>query len=292
MKQDDRFFTIAGCCALVVTLAAFLWFNQGQIFHRQASSRGSQVNADAPERESPTTTSSAESRLEVQVGEPQPQVEPPNAVIRARFEPDSEAAPKIADSELSGGLRSMIETVAKGGTPQIEDMALPAPSEVLVRRDSDGRLVVAAGTHRRYEALVAAANRLNRDQVAAFLENLKLGSSEEDQGTADELGRLRQAVDHLLEVELPEVEPDMCSKGSSWGFVDDEYEQLSSAQKHLLLMGRGNASTLRSVLVEIRDVIGEPEVEFVPTPDPVAPGEFLVAEIDETDSSEDEITAR
>jgi hypothetical protein len=291
MKQDDRFFTIAGCCALLVTLGAFLWFNQGQIFYRQAPSRGSQAAADVSVRESPTGIPNPESRPAVQVEDTQPQVDSLNTVVRASYQPEPEPEPEIADIESLGRLRTMIETIAKGETPVVDGFDLPAPAEVLVRRDRDGRLVVAAGTQRRYEAIVAAADGLNRDRVAALLEQLNPERSLASGGPGDERDRLREAVDHLLEVELPGVEPDMCSRGSYWGFVDDEYERLSSAQKHLLLMGRGNASILRNVLVEVRDMIGEPEAEVVPTPESVAPGESLAAEIDEG-SSEDEVSVR
>jgi hypothetical protein len=188
-------------------------------------------------------------------------------------------------------VRAVIESVAAGETPEIEGLELPGLAEVLVRRDPDGRLVVASGTHRRYGSIIAAVADLDNERLAAFIVYLDQLGADED---ADEwmlLDRLRDAADHLLEVKIPEVEPDMSSMGTHWGFADVDYEKLSIAQKHLLLMGRDHARVLRRALLEIRGVLGAPDEVILPEPEPIAPVEVLVAEVEETVSSDAEMSA-
>mgnify|MGYP000676996160 CR=1 FL=1 len=59
-------------------------------------------------------------------------------------------------------------------------------------------------------------------------------------------------MDHLLAVEIPDEAPEMASMISYWDFADEEYAQLSEAQKHLLRMGADNAETVQAKLRELQ----------------------------------------
>jgi hypothetical protein len=292
MKQDDRFFTIAGCCALLVTVGAFLWFNQAQVFQRRQAPDPRprlEISSSVPDADRESANPGVRSRLHRR--DPVPAIELPNPVVEASYEPDPDVAPWISGSESVDWMRTLIESVAAGETPEIKGLELPGLAEVLVRRDSDGRLVVASGTHRRYRPMIAALAELDTERMTAFLVYLEqLGA---DDGADDPMlrDRLRAATDHLLQVQIPEVEPDMSSMRTHWGFADADHEKLSTAQKHMLLMGRDNARVLRRALLDIRGVLLDPVEEILPEPEPTTPVEVLVAEAEETTSSDTEIAA-
>jgi hypothetical protein len=279
MKQDDRFFSIAGICALVVTVGAFIWFHREAIFRAgtMRTAHRVEVTADLDRSPTPPTTVSASVPTAV--------VEPP-AIVPASYapdaiEPDTGPADGWWTTDTIDLLFEAVVAVAEGRTPVFESDPLPDRDQVLVRLDRDERLVVAPGTHRRYQGMVEAIDAIDIVAVADAVDRLEEPWSKPD-GESDGFRlALAHAIDHLLEVEPPDVEPDMISRGTYWGFADPEYAALTDAQKHMLLMGRSNARAVRSRLSEIRDLIGEIQHPVDPEPDPFFDEDFLVAEDEE-----------
>ncbi len=224
MRTDDRFTTVSVIAVLVATAALFAVVNTG--------------GPPAPP-------------IDV-VHESVPRVQP---LAQPAADPWSEAAggaslaildegitiPRPAAAEPDGrpGLVAAAEAVLAARAP---DTALPSDTEVTVRVDRDGRLVVAAGTMRRYRPLV--------DELEGF----ETGVVEAAGQGCD--GRLLAALDRLLAVEIPEVEPTMVRRGIRWGFADPAYEALDDAQRHLLLMGRDQHRRVRAKLLELRAALG------------------------------------
>lgn len=270
MKNDDRLFFIGVCCAVAVTLGAFLWFNRGALMPEYSTAGSPPAGARDSQRRvvvAPTPSLSG----------PAPPAEVAPAVRRASLQDVASQPPGWSvGTDGSRRFAAVVEAVAAGSLPDLDPQSLPDLREVLVRTDRDGRLVVASGTHRRYAWLVERFATLDPAEVADFAAR-ESGLVVEEGG--DDLETiLRSAIDHLLEVEPPEVEPDMVSRGSYWGFADVDSEALSPVQKHLLLMGRDNARLIRDRLVELRDLIGDADAATTSEPEPATPERPVVAE--------------
>lgn len=199
-------------------------------------------------------------------------------IMPAVYNPDSSASSVAAvasDSRRAAaddGAMAVLDDLASGW----RHADLPTPQEILVRKDADGRMVVAAGTHRRYDRLCEDLENLDVDAVAAALDPAVVATSTDD--TADLRGRVISEVNALLAVDLPEVEPDMIAGTVAWGFADDDYKDLTGAQRHLLLMGLDNARAIRPVLEDLRCALGLGEVTDAETPPEFDPGFLTIAE--------------
>jgi hypothetical protein len=258
--ENDRFFTIVCSSALALTVLIFvgvhlaprwdlaLWDDSPAPIEAEDSTAA--LDQAEPGLD-PADLASTEAGLDY--------VEEA-AVIQASHEIDSAPA---ADAEAKARFVRTIDAIAAGASPELSSASLPGMTDVLVRVDRDGRTVVAAGTMRRYQQAVDAITSLEPEAaVAAF----RMLEGELDQ-TYQQLGdvdgsfeeRLQEAVDHLLAVSLPRVEPDMISKDFRWAFADADKARLSASQKHLLLMGRSSALKVQARLEELRNAFGWPE---------------------------------
>jgi len=244
MKSDDRLFAIIFSTALLITVAVFLAVHGVSLI--------AQRSAPAIASEPPTA---AAGELADQ-GSYQPST---GVVAAAHVEPPQASSPEDDPAAAAVGqevLLDAVAAVAAGRLPSHLQTGLPSLPEVLVREDRDGRMVVAPGTQRRYDRLVGAITALDPEAAAAACHGLvrAAGSGQPNPDLADanfEL-QLRAAIDHLLAVRLPEVEPDMRSLGTRWGFADPEYEQLSEVQQHLLLMGGARACAVQARLLDLK----------------------------------------
>lgn len=245
MAKDDKFFAVVCWGALVLT---------GGIFLATNTSLPTRIGTgpEHPVAETPALPD-LEEVVTAAVDEVFASQDYRPAVYEVEERGAAPATYQLASASLADAafVTDMIEALSDGRFPESGEKALPGPDEVLVRRDSDGRLVVAAGTHRRYDDLrrkieaVEAATALEVIEVLADLE-----------GNSDPA----QTLDRLLAVPVPDVEPDMVSRGFHWGFADEDYESLSTAEKHILFMGRRNARAVRSKLEEIRVGLGRTSV--------------------------------
>ncbi|MEQ8980512.1 MAG: DUF3014 domain-containing protein, partial [Deltaproteobacteria bacterium] len=59
---------------------------------------------------------------------------------------------------------------------------------------------------------------------------------------------LRKAIDHLLEVDVPDERIEVKVKGGIFVYADPKLEGLSDAQKHLVRMGPKNAKAAQDFL--------------------------------------------
>jgi hypothetical protein len=284
MQREDRFITIAGACALLVTISAFLWVHRQAIFRAGPSfraARSEQTSDRAVESIRPTPVSAATEHAtrNVAVNASQPENDV-SAVVPASYGPDpvpgAERWP--SDSATARLVFDAVRALTAGSTPALWDDAPPAPAEVQVCRDRDGRLVVAPGTHRRYDPVIQAIEDLDIEAFTASLDDLDAQWVEIMPGGPGLRQALATAIDKLLDVDPPNVEPDMVSKGTHWGFADSDYEGLSEAQKHLLLMGLERARIVRTRLEEIRTSIGAVPIDIPPPPVPAIEDDLLPAE--------------
>jgi hypothetical protein len=187
-----------------------------------------------------------------------------------------------------------VEAVADGYSPTDELGFIATRSPFIVRED-DGRLVIAAGTFRRYNLAVDVFASVDAAGAVAVVRELEPEIAEIRRDLVWHRGdfedRLRAAIDHLLEVEIPEGAIEVERRTTTYAFADDGIEHLSGAQRQLLRMGRKNATTVQAKLREIRSAFGWP---VAPSPaetslavltgeDAEAPEPALVAEAVEVD---------
>jgi hypothetical protein len=157
-----------------------------------------------------------------------------------------------------------VEAVADGYSPR-DQLDFLEPWRPFVVREDDGNLVIAAGTYRRYDLATEVLSSVDAEAAVALYRELEPVILEARRDVAWHRGdfedRLRLAIDHLLEVEVPEGPVDVEQRSIAYAFADDDLERLSDAQRQLVRMGRSNAVRVQGKLREIRAAFGWPRAE-------------------------------
>ncbi len=185
----------------------------------------------------------------------------------------------------------VVEAIIQLQSPKLNGWGLPTQQDILVRTDRDGRLVVAAGTHRRYDRVREAITALDGPTVADACDAIERRLAMGVPGEGLFRAKVVEVLDLLLAAEVPDVELDMVSRGTYWGFADPGLDDLSPAQKHMLMMGLDNQRIVRSRLQDIRQYLGgSPSVASTTNPS-VEQTELLIARHGQsTDQGQSQIT--
>lgn len=282
MNRDDRLFAIIGGSVVTVAAIVFLVFAGGIT---GSIERGPEVRV-APIR--PAETPRAPDAAVVSAPPERP-TGSPDVVVAAHDEKSATAGSEAITSLVAGisahpqwaawlvtddllyRFVAAVEAVADGYSPADELGFMTAGGPFLVREDED-RLVIAAGTFRRYNLAVEVLSSIEVDDAVAIFRELE-GEIEEVRGDVawhrgDFEDRLMQAIDHLLAVEIPAGPVEVERRTVSYAFADERYELLSGAQRQLLRMGRANAELVQNRLRDLRQAFGWPEA---PEPHLVTP---------------------
>ena len=271
MKQDDRIFAIVGGCvvAAVALGAAVVWLGSG-------------ITVEAPQR---ATVVVAELQAPAPVTSPASisphpgagfQSETDDALVRAAMSGLSShpaLASYLVNDRLLRRFVGAVDAIAGGYSPR-DEIEFMKPSRPFVVREDEGLLVVASSSYRRYDLAAAAFASIDvEDGVELYrrfgprLEEIYREIAWADSGFD---GRLREAVDHLLEVEVPSSQIEVEQRAIVYAYAEDDLERLSGAQKQLLRMGPGNARAVQTKLRELRTAFGWPEEVPVPVTAPPA----------------------
>jgi hypothetical protein len=261
MQRDDRLFFIIGVGLTIVVggIAAVLWF-------------ASTITGTPPER----------ARVEVR-----PVVRSTPAVVPARAEVspapqrsagDSDqlvrsivarlsAHPAVASLLVGDGFVrrfvAAVEAIAGGYSPRDELEFLRPNRPFIVREDEVAGLVIAAGSYRRFDLATDVFTSLDTPGMVELYRQLKPQIDQVHRELAwtdvdfDDL--FREAIDHLLQVEVPSGALPVERRTISYAFADDCLERLSDAQRQLLRMGPRNARRVQAKLRELRVEFGWPE---------------------------------
>lgn len=257
MQQDDRIFAIVGAC--LVTAAAVI---AGLVFLNTG------ITVDAPQRaavvvqslEAPTPTASAASTPRDGVLEPRVGGED-DAVRRAvaQLSAHPRFAALLVNDRLLARFVMAVDAVAGGYSPR-DQVEFLRPQRPFVVRESEGRLMPAAGSHHRYDLAVEIIDSID---VAGAVElyrrfEPRLEEIYQDIGWAGEDfdSRLREAVDHLLDVEGLSGPFELEQRAIVYAYADEHLERLSDAQKQLLRMGPDNTRRLVAKLHDLRAAMG------------------------------------
>ncbi len=261
MQRDDRLFLIVGLCLTTVVggVAGILWL-------------ASSIDVDPPTR----------ARVEVTPARRPTQTPAPAQAVLASIPP---AAPfegdELVRTLVSGisshpGIASLlvhdrlvrrfvaaVNAIAGGYSPR-DELDFLRPSRPFIVRDDDvAGLVIAAGSFRRYDLAAEVFASLDTEGAVEIYRRFEPTISEAHRklswGGGDFDDRLREAIDHLLEVEVPDGALPVERRTITYAFADDELEMLSDAQRQLLRMGSHNARTVQAKLRELRDELGWPD---------------------------------
>ena len=260
MDHDDRIFAVVGgCVVLAVALAAVvMWLGTG-------------INVDAPRRATvvvkelpaPTpATSSGRASQAVDANLSQIDEEGPIRDAVAALSSHPQLAAYLVNDRLLRRFVGAVDAIAGGYSPR-DEIEFMRPSRPFLVREDEGRLVIAAGSYRRYDAAAEVFSSIDTDGAVELYERLgpRLEAIYQEVGWASEDfdSRLREAIDHLLEVEAPSVQVEVEQRAIVYAYAEDGFERLSGAQKQLLRMGPGNASRVLAKLLDLRRSMGWPE---------------------------------
>jgi hypothetical protein len=289
MNRDDRLFAIIGGLVVATVTIGFLIFAGG--ITGTVDNRPEVVVDALPAAAGP---SPAPGVVPASLGPAS--AEPADELIRALLAglaAHPQWAGWLVTDDLLGRLVAAVEAVADGYSPR-ESLDFLAPWRPFLVRESDDRLVIAAGTYRRYDLVAAVVDSIDADAAVALYRELEpeivRARADVAWHRGDFSDRLRAAIDHLLAVEIPSGPIVVEQRTRSYVFADDRLEGLSDAQRQLLRMGAGNAARVQHKLREIRAAFGWPEAEpeasvrhalvtgEAPTSEPPSPARIAEAE--------------
>jgi hypothetical protein len=260
MAHDDRLFVIIGCTLLLVVggAAAVLWFAEsisGDELNRPA------VNLRPIAKPSPPAVRSPVAHASSTAASPEPSEAPLRPLIRGISAHPGFAALLVRDKLIRRFVTS-VDLIAGGYSPRDGWEELRPVSGFLVRQEA-GRLVIASGSFRRYDTVAEIVDSIDVGGAIELFRRLedRLDEVYHDVGwgRGPFEDRLREAIDHLLEVEPPAGSIEVEQRSIAYAFADDELERLTDAQRHLLRTGPRNAVIIQSKLREIRGAFGWPE---------------------------------
>lgn len=257
MNRDDRLFATIGGTIVTAAATVFLVFAGG--ITGTIEDRSTIRVAPIPAEKAPRQPSDV-----VPASFPEPAPAVGDEFVRAlasRISAHPEWAAWLVTDGLVERFVDSVEAVADGYSPSGE-LGFVATEDPFLVREDEGRLVIAAGTYRRYNLAVEVLGSLDADAVVAILRELEPAIEAAHQEVAWHRGsfedRLRQAIDHILEVEIPQGAIEVEQRTRTYAYADDDLERLSDAQRHLLRMGRQNATAVQAKLSDIRSAFGWP----------------------------------
>ena len=260
MQQDDRIFAVVGACvvAAVALVAAIMWVVSG-------------MTVDAPERatvmiaDRPTPTPAASGETNPQIVEASFRGADDDVLVRnaaARLSAHPRLAAILVNDRLLGRFVAAVDAVAGGFSPR-DEVDFLNPGRAFLVREDEGRLVIAAGSYRRYSAATDVFASLNIEGSVELYRKFRPRLEEIYEQTAwaseDFDTRFRDAVDHLLEVEVPSGQVEVEQRAIVYAFAEDSLENLSHAQRQLIRMGPENARRVQGKLLQLRSALGWPE---------------------------------
>lgn len=257
MEQDNRIFAVVGGCVVlaVALVAAIMWLSSG-------------ITVDAPQRaqvvvpklEVPTPAASVPALPQIaEAGFTTEDDDGPVRAAVARLSSHPKLASYLVNDRLLRRFVRAVDAIAGGYSPR-DEVEFLEPSRPFIVREYEGQLVIAAGSYRRYELVTdvfasfetegaVELYRTFRPQLEAIYQEVGWASEDFD-------SRLRQAIDHLLEVDVPSGQIEVEQRAIVYAYAEDDLEGLTGAQKQMLRMGSANATRVQSKLAELRQALG------------------------------------
>jgi hypothetical protein len=258
MQQDDRIFVVVGAILVtaVALAAALMWLNVG-------------ITVDAPQRatvvvQQPAPTPVTSLTPDTGVVEASNTDDGDDGLFRAavaRLSTHPQLAAYLVNDRLLRRFVLSVDAIAGGYSPA-DEIEFLRPERAFMVREDEGRLVIASGTYRRYNVVTEVFESFDSDGAIELYRRFspRLEAIYGEVGWANDSFeiRLREAIDHLLEVTAPTGQVEVEQRAIVYAYAEDDLENLTVAQKHLLRMGPQNVGIIQAKLRELRDVMGWP----------------------------------
>lgn len=260
MRSENRIFVVVALCVVlaVALIATLEWLGSGIAVESPQRAR---VEVERIEPPSPLPLEPTPPNVH---GEPAPDNNLDELVrlAAASLSSHPEFASWLVHERLLRRFVLAVDAVAGGYSPR-DEIEFLRPQRAFLVREQEGTLVITASSYRRYDAVadvVASIDLLGAAELYRRLEK-RLDDVYEEVGWAgsDFDSRFREAVDHLLEVEVPDGPYEVEQRTIVYAFAEDSLEHLSDAQRQLLRMGPRNARQVQTSLRKLRRAIGWPE---------------------------------
>jgi hypothetical protein len=218
------------------------------------------------------------SNVVVDAGLPQTAAEPPPPPVNQVSTEESDARvrellPQLTNApELLVWLRNekgwlqrfaaVVDNLAdQASPPDLQFMAPAGPFEV----DEDkGKTTISPKSYARYDGVARIFKSLDVDGSARVWSEMKtlidpVYAEFAPPGRTFEQA-FAKAIQHLLEVPVPEGDVEVISSGAIYKYADPRYEELSKAQKHLLRMGPANMKIIQHQLQQLNTTLKLPAI--------------------------------
>ena len=181
------------------------------------------------------------------------------AVVELSHHP--EFAGWIVTDGLARRIVAAVEAVADGYSPR-EELVFARPTTPLFIRYEGVQAVITDASFRRYDLaadVVASIDPADLVEVYRMVRpKLEVVHDRLPYTRGEFHARVLEAIDHLVEVAVPDGPYAVMRQTRTWAFADAELEGLSDAQRHLLRMGPRNARSIQASLRRFREVLEAP----------------------------------
>lgn len=148
------------------------------------------------------------------------------------------------------------DNVARGTLPQLDYPIQPPEEDLAVREVDDNLYVMEAATHDRFDAMINTLVSLEPEQALGVYESLRPlfveAYAELGYGMQDFDEVVVDAIDRVLEADVPEGPYQLIRPSVMYEFADSRLEGLSPVQKQLIRLGPENTQRLRDRLRDYR----------------------------------------
>ncbi|MEQ8278425.1 MAG: DUF3014 domain-containing protein [Deltaproteobacteria bacterium] len=222
--------------------------------------RGADVVPSAPEPSPPPVVAAEPVVLDAGVEEDEaPPRSGPTGEVRLREDlaerlAGSSGAAWVAAPGLLQRLTAAVWLVSQGRSPRavLGFVSVTGDFEVDETSKIDDPIWMSEKSYRRYDRIVEALDKVGPTSAAKIYRATKQSFTREFRQVASDGESfdavLRKAIDHLLEVDVPDERIEVKVKGGIFVYADPKLEGLSDAQKHLVRMGPKNAKAAQDFL--------------------------------------------
>jgi hypothetical protein len=236
---------------LVALAGLVIWYlvqrpPEGQLTPPEPAPRGQETGAAVPPAEPPPTVQEGDARVRALVG-------PLSA--------DPELAKWLGVEGLLQRFTTAVANIAEGESPRMV-LNFMAPVGGFQVAEDQGRTTIDPRSYERYDAVARVIGSLDAQGSAQAWAELRPLADRVYAEIAPPGRTFEQtftrAIEHLLEVPVPQGDVEVVPKGALYVYADPKLEGLSRAQKHLLRMGPGNIQIIQRRLQELHTALGLP----------------------------------
>lgn len=240
---------LIGAVAVLLALAAFLWFRRGP--SEVAEEPVAAPPAAAP---SPTVPEAPAARLEIGEIPTLASSDPWLRALAGQISQHPKVAEWLMTDELIRRFVVAVDNLAEGANPRTHLKVMRPDSEFTVT-ERDGRTFIDPASYRRYDAIVAVVESVDAAGAAELYRAIRPLC----QQAYAALGypgpqfddTLRRAIRRVLATPVVEGPVEVERKVAAYRFKDPALERLSPAAKQLLRLGPDNLQRLQTKVREL-----------------------------------------